>query len=234
MAPESQTGEVAWTAAISALKEQLDIDVTKQNIQSRLKTWNKHYTIISDMLSKSGFSWDYARGMIHVSEKSVWNAWIKEHPEAAPYREKISIENWEDICTLFTQDHGIREGAQNLSESYGNDGSDDHATNIFEDRLLRRSSSSSDSESRKRKQRSSDALHAVLGRMVDCFEKFLSEPPKASTKMVLEKVSKVPDLDRTQLLLAVDLFRHDQIKFETFCDLPDNLKRHWIMIHLNR
>ncbi|KAM7498009.1 hypothetical protein LguiA_022423 [Lonicera macranthoides] len=76
---------VSWTAAINALREGLNIYVTKGNIQSRLKTWEKHHEIISNMLSTSGFSWNYDKGRVEVEER-VWNAYVQVHTKAVPYR----------------------------------------------------------------------------------------------------------------------------------------------------
>ena len=67
---------MSWTAAINALREGLNIYVTKGNIQSRLKTWEKHHEIISNMLSTSGFSWNYDKGRVEVEER-VWNAYVQ-------------------------------------------------------------------------------------------------------------------------------------------------------------
>ncbi|KAM7502572.1 hypothetical protein LguiB_001476 [Lonicera macranthoides] len=106
---------VPWTAAINALREGLNIYVTKGNIQSRLKTWEKHHETISNMLSTSGFSWNYDKGRIEVEER-VWNAYVQVHTKAVLYRRKIVIDNWDDICAIFAQDRANGERAQTAFE----------------------------------------------------------------------------------------------------------------------
>ncbi|KAK6945646.1 hypothetical protein RJ641_013190 [Dillenia turbinata] len=78
-------------AAVRALEEEVDAVVTKTNVQSRLKTWYKYYSVIGDILRWPRISWDYQRHR------------LKSHPDSKPYR-KITIENWQDICTLFAPD----------------------------------------------------------------------------------------------------------------------------------
>ncbi|KAM7470044.1 hypothetical protein LguiA_008227 [Lonicera macranthoides] len=247
---------VSWTAAINALREGLNIYVTKGNIQSRLKTWEKHHEIISNMLSTSGFSWNYDKGRVEVEER-VWNAYVQVHTKAVPYRRKIVIDNWDDICAIFAQDRANGEGAQtafetdiematnevsnNLEETFGtNDRGlederalEDDATNTSGGQ--RKSSSSSLSRGKKRKERGSETMYNVLGRMADSLDRFLnSEPSKPTTQAVLDEVSKVTGLDETQVLKSVDLLMHDQRKFDTFSGLPAELKKPWILMHLGR
>jgi hypothetical protein len=47
-----------YTAVVKNVREKCDVTITKDNISSRSKTFDKHYTIISGMLSSSGFGWD--------------------------------------------------------------------------------------------------------------------------------------------------------------------------------
>jgi hypothetical protein len=44
-----------YTAAMKNVREKCGVTITKDNISSRSKTFDKHYIIISGMLSSSGF-----------------------------------------------------------------------------------------------------------------------------------------------------------------------------------
>ncbi|KAK6158763.1 hypothetical protein DH2020_006077 [Rehmannia glutinosa] len=47
----------------------------------------------------NGFSWDETRQMV-VADDYVWDAYIKIHPEARPYRTK-SVLNFDDLCLIY-------------------------------------------------------------------------------------------------------------------------------------
>ncbi|KAK1607668.1 hypothetical protein QYE76_031341 [Lolium multiflorum] len=50
-----------YRAAIKAVREKCGVDVTKEKIVSRLKFFDKHYEIVSKILSQSEFGWDWKR-----------------------------------------------------------------------------------------------------------------------------------------------------------------------------
>jgi hypothetical protein len=52
------------------------VEITKDNIMSRNKTFDKHHTIINGMLETSGFSWDWNKNKISVDSDSVWEAYV--------------------------------------------------------------------------------------------------------------------------------------------------------------
>ncbi|KAL3524788.1 hypothetical protein ACH5RR_013160 [Cinchona calisaya] len=188
---------IAYTTVINTLQEQLNITVTKAHIQSRFKTWEKHYDILHPFLQScnSGFAitWDHSRSRIEVHDEHVWKERFEANPKISPYRRKIVVENWEDICVLFSLDRANGEGAQtsfeanaemdveesiNLEESFENDPQTlDHE--VMNSLLARqgsksKASSSSDSRGTKRKLTSSQALYKVLGRMANSLDKYLN------------------------------------------------------------
>ena len=54
-----------------------------------------------------------------------------------------------------------------------------------------------------------------------------------SAQVILNELSQVQGLDQIVLLKAVDLMKHDKLKFEVFCELPQEFKRTYILMHLN-
>ncbi|KAG8083698.1 hypothetical protein GUJ93_ZPchr0016g2572 [Zizania palustris] len=48
-----------YTTAIKNVREKCNVEITKDNIMSRNKTFDKHHIIINGMLETSGFGWDW-------------------------------------------------------------------------------------------------------------------------------------------------------------------------------
>lgn len=66
----------AYVAAVKALNEKFGLDLTKDHIKSRLKTWKKQYGVLKDLLTQRGFKWEKAQKMV-VADDSAWNNYIK-------------------------------------------------------------------------------------------------------------------------------------------------------------
>lgn len=66
----------AFNAALMVLNEKFALDLSKENIRNRLKTWKKLYVVLKELLSQGGFGWDEKRKMV-VADESVWNEYIK-------------------------------------------------------------------------------------------------------------------------------------------------------------
>ena len=65
-----------YTVAIKNVREKCNVEITKDNIMSRNKTFDKHHTIINGMLETSGFGWDWNKNKIFVDSDSVWEAYV--------------------------------------------------------------------------------------------------------------------------------------------------------------
>ena len=66
-----------YTAAIKNISEKCRKEVTKDNILSRSKTFDKHHSIINGMLGTSGFGWDSNKNKISVDSDAVWEAYVE-------------------------------------------------------------------------------------------------------------------------------------------------------------
>ena len=51
--------------------------ITKENISSRSKTFDKHYNIINGLLSTSGFGWDWEKNKLKVDSDTVWDEYVE-------------------------------------------------------------------------------------------------------------------------------------------------------------
>jgi hypothetical protein len=62
-----------YNACIKHVKETCNVVIGKDKIQARIKTFDKHYEIISKMLAQSGFRWDWDKNMVMVDSDEVWS-----------------------------------------------------------------------------------------------------------------------------------------------------------------
>ncbi|KAG8077053.1 hypothetical protein GUJ93_ZPchr0006g41210 [Zizania palustris] len=65
-----------YTAAIKNIREKCNVEITKDNIMSRNKTFDKHHTITNGMLETSGFCWDWNKNKISVDSDFVSEAYV--------------------------------------------------------------------------------------------------------------------------------------------------------------
>ena len=65
-----------YNAAIKNVREQCNVDIIKENISSRCKTFDKHYEVISKILSQSGFGWDWENNKLSIDSEDVWSRYV--------------------------------------------------------------------------------------------------------------------------------------------------------------
>lgn len=66
-----------YNAAIRNVKDKCNVDITKDNISARCKTFDKHYEIISKILSQSGFGWDWENNRLSMDSEDVWFRYVE-------------------------------------------------------------------------------------------------------------------------------------------------------------
>ncbi|PON57263.1 Myb/SANT-like domain containing protein, partial [Parasponia andersonii] len=52
------------------------------HIDSKMKVLRKQYSIVYDMLSKSGFRWNNVKKYVEVDSEEVWQSYVQHHKEA--------------------------------------------------------------------------------------------------------------------------------------------------------
>ncbi|GER31124.1 RNA-binding protein, partial [Striga asiatica] len=105
-------------AAVTYLNAKLHLNLTKDNIKNRLKSWKKHFNVVSDIqTNQSGFSWDEDKKMIVVTsdESSSWATYVESHPDAKAMQNKM-IENWDDIVLLCGRDRATGQNVETFQE----------------------------------------------------------------------------------------------------------------------
>ncbi|XP_014757810.1 uncharacterized protein LOC106866692 [Brachypodium distachyon] len=102
--------------AIKAVREKCGVDVTKEKIVSRCKTFDKDYEILSKILAQSGFGWDWENKVLLMDSDEVWDKYVEANEKAAIYKNKV-IHNWHEICIVYSKDKANGEGAMTGNET---------------------------------------------------------------------------------------------------------------------
>jgi hypothetical protein len=66
-----------YIAAVKNVCEKCGVTITKDNISSHSKTFDKHYIVISGLLSCRGFGWDWDKNKLSIDSDSVWEEYIE-------------------------------------------------------------------------------------------------------------------------------------------------------------
>jgi hypothetical protein len=66
-----------YNVAIQNVREKCQKEVTKDNITGRIKTFDKHYEVISKILAQSGFGWDWVNNRLSMDSEDVWSRYVE-------------------------------------------------------------------------------------------------------------------------------------------------------------
>ncbi|XP_059638952.1 uncharacterized protein LOC132281246 [Cornus florida] len=107
------------TAVEKILAVTLPYSYLKANphIKSRMKTLKTHFVTVHDMLhgpNTSGFGYDNLNHCV-VAEKSVWDAYLQSHKNAAKFKDK-PFPYYKDLCTIFGKDRATGNDAETAAD----------------------------------------------------------------------------------------------------------------------
>ncbi|RYR33700.1 hypothetical protein Ahy_A10g048318 isoform B [Arachis hypogaea] len=91
--------EQAWTHMTEAFCAKFGHQYDKQFLVDQYLCLMKLHDDIGDLLSHGGFAWDETLQII-VAENDTWDAYIKDHPDAISYRNRI-LYLYNDLCKVF-------------------------------------------------------------------------------------------------------------------------------------
>lgn len=66
----------AYDAAVFALNERFQLNLTKDNVRNRIKMWRKLYASVKQLLDQGEFRWDEKQKIV-TAEDSVWKDYIE-------------------------------------------------------------------------------------------------------------------------------------------------------------
>ncbi|XP_017242378.1 uncharacterized protein LOC108214731 [Daucus carota subsp. sativus] len=220
----------ALQAVVDNLKTKLNISLTPTHVRNRIKTWKTHYSEITDIRNYTKFRWDEDRKMlvIPVEELEDWQNYCKENPNASKYQNK-SIDNWDDICTLFASDRATGEGAEQYEESA--------AAMEMENELGSGGANSEAASGESNKKVKRDRLADAVTKFAESFSEYVSKargPPRPSSKEIYDVLSAVPYISRMQILKGVKSFMNGTVDmFEMLKSLPEDDKLDWVLLHID-
>ncbi|KAH1048420.1 hypothetical protein J1N35_039204 [Gossypium stocksii] len=108
----------------------------KPNLESRIRTLKREWSIVYDMLSgrnNSDFGWDEHRQLV-VAEDAVWNSYINSHKEAAQFKHR-SFPYYDQLTAIYAKDRATGKDAQTAVDIIEEiDAEDVATTNTHEER----------------------------------------------------------------------------------------------------
>ncbi|MBA0594441.1 hypothetical protein Gorai_011346 [Gossypium raimondii] len=107
---------VAYMGALAVINKKFGLDLTKEHLMNRLKTWEKQFGILKELLAQSGFKWDEKQRMV-VADACVWKDYTMAHPDARQFQER-PIDNYEELCIIIGNDQAIVGCLENVEETY--------------------------------------------------------------------------------------------------------------------
>nr|TKW28729.1 hypothetical protein SEVIR_3G347700v2 [Setaria viridis] len=205
-------------------KEKCNVDISKDNIMARNKTFDKHYTMINGMLESSGFGWDWNKNKISVDSDSVWEEYVAV--KAIGYRHKTVL-YWNSISLVFCKDHATGEAAKIAAES---------SKDMSKEDLSNKEPTSSATSGSLRRQRSGDSFTSMMAEKMDKFVEALKEkaPKGPTSKQILNTLNEVQGLDEDTLLDLFDILTGDARKYESLLALPEKMRKRWLLKQLNK
>ncbi|XP_042483561.1 L10-interacting MYB domain-containing protein-like isoform X2 [Macadamia integrifolia] len=240
----------AYVTAVKTLKERFSLNLNKDHVRNRLKTWKKQHGVLKELLSQTGFQWDDERKMV-VAHDSLWNEYLKEHPDARVIRGKV-IENYDELCIIFSNDlsteshsrNGVYceehvEAADQFTLVYNDINPGDVGDGMEESSQQTRAQPASSSRSKrplKRKRANNMMLETMsamatnIGRIADA----LGQHSKTvNLDELFDVVQKIPGFDDDLIIEACEYLSVDEKKAKMFLKLDDRLRRLWLLKRLH-
>ncbi|KAL5214073.1 hypothetical protein ABZP36_003225 [Zizania latifolia] len=92
-----------YIAAIRNVREKCSIDINKDNVIARCKTFNKYYVIIIKMLSQSGFEWDWKNNKLSIDSDDVWAKYVEASVKSNEPIKNLDLSTPEEILEALEE-----------------------------------------------------------------------------------------------------------------------------------
>ncbi|OWM86815.1 hypothetical protein CDL15_Pgr015851 [Punica granatum] len=229
-----------WSHIITPFNEKFGLHFDKSILEARYAFLMKQHDEISSLLSHSGFAWDEAREMV-TAEDHVWEAYIKDRPEAIAYRNKsLGMYNGlRKICAVGVlaesfneQGSSVMERTCNAQEMEGDRTFLDHRYTSLEcqetDRQRKRPGSDSTEAEKSGKMLKTKAQLPADDYDATMISESLKERKNYTMECAISALQAIADVDDDLLLDACDLLE-DERKAKRFLALDAPLRKKWLL-----
>nr|POF25565.1 uncharacterized protein CFP56_54583 [Quercus suber] len=221
----------------------------KDVLEDRYWSLRKEYTDITDILNHNGFAWDGIRQTM-TADDDVWEAYIKDHPDAVTYRDKI-LGDYCDLCVIYGKESqhsrssysDIKMEINTNTLGMGIDdiiGDTQSPVTEFEISHLRRKRKSAPSSTsaciqKVRRTIKKETQEAVEGKpcVVKTYLGTEEDKDYSSIECIVAALQTVPDMDDEIFLEACELLE-DERKAKMFVAMDVTARRKWLLKKLRR
>ncbi|KAK4774766.1 hypothetical protein SAY86_009701 [Trapa natans] len=233
-----------WSRIVPLFNEKFAVGINISTLEERYTFLVKQNDEISSLLTRDGFSWDEIQQSV-TAEDHIWEAYIKDHPEAIAYRHKCLgyYNDLRKVCSTGVQAESFggqglceRERKSNAQETGGGGTFTDHQypSTDFQAAHQQRKRPGSDVWEDKRGKASRTGVQLPPG----CQDAIaISECPKEQKSYPVEGAVRVlqtiTGVDDDFLLDACDLLE-DEKKAKIFLALKASLRNKWLLRKLRR
>ncbi|XP_012446060.1 uncharacterized protein LOC105769755 isoform X1 [Gossypium raimondii] len=234
--------EQAWVHMVESFNEKFRLQLDKNILENHYICLLKQYNDICDLLNHSGFLWDNDKKMV-VANNDVWEVYVKEHPDAVSYRDKV-LGSYGDLCKIFRDEvlEGIPCGQVLgvgtdcfasevvLDRACGNLQTPSGDINLS-DQQMKRSIVTPQLERASKAQKTEQEMQKMLSKMAGAVTRLASKNGNknySTIESAVDALQALPDMDDELLLDACDLLE-DERKAKTFLALDITLRKKWLL-----
>ncbi|PON85084.1 Myb/SANT-like domain containing protein [Trema orientale] len=244
--------EQAWAYMLKSFHKRSGLKCDKCVLEDRYLWLKKQYDDICKLLSCTGFEWDETKQMV-IAENDVWEAYIKEQPDAVLYR-NVCLSSYSDLCKIcqnpvlderldgkntekISDGWGAEMAAAPISLETEIDGASGNlllpAEEVFMSKKQKKRpiSMSLDSGRTRKVQKSHENKLDSLSEMADLVAELVTKTENKnghSIEAAVDALQAIPDLDDELLLDACDLLE-DEKKAKMFLALDVALRKKWLL-----
>ncbi|KAG2667698.1 hypothetical protein I3760_15G128000 [Carya illinoinensis] len=240
--------EQAWTWMIASFNQKFGLICDKDVLEDRYLSLMKEYTDVLNLLNHNGFAWDEIDQTV-IADDDVWMAYIKEHPDAIAYRDRI-LDGYSDLGLIYGNDSwNGRTSSLDIKFETNNDalgmgvndvGDMQSPSGDFEmsrKRKKRKSASSSTSAGIQKVQRTLGEEIQEAAEEKSCLVKthggIEEDKDYSSIECIVAALQTVPDMDDELFLEACELLE-DERKAKMFVAMDVTARRKWLLKKLRR
>uniref|UniRef100_A0A2N9HVL4 Myb/SANT-like domain-containing protein n=1 Tax=Fagus sylvatica TaxID=28930 RepID=A0A2N9HVL4_FAGSY len=234
----------AWTWMNASFSNKFGLLCDKDVLKDRYWSLRKEYMDVTDLLNHNGFAWDEIRQKV-TADDFVWEAYIKEHPDAIAYRDKI-LDDYCDLCLIYGNES--RNGRLSYSDIKMEINTNTLGMGI-DDLIGDIQSPAMEFEiSRQRRKRKSatSSTSACVQKVQRTIKEEIQEPcviktylgteedkDYSSIECIVAALQTVPDMDDELFLEACELLE-DERKAKMFVAMDITARRKWLLKKLRR